>query len=128
VILTDKQGEELRTLYPINNTPEMLFRSIFNKNSLSVLNQMSFLAKNYRPKCDMCGNLCGMDWFIHSSKELANTGDDLQKIRDSILICEGCYESRSFPKGVVKEDFEMANFFNIVNPSESKIMIINITY
>ena len=46
VILTNKAGEEIRTLFPINNHPESLFRSFFNKNN-TVLNQVNFLTKNY---------------------------------------------------------------------------------
>lgn len=124
IILTDKQGEELRSLYPINSTPEMLFRNIFNKNSLSVLNQMSFLAKNYRPKCDICSSLCGIDWYIQVSKDLVSNVPSeesvMTKLKESVLVCESCYEKSELPKGLTKEDFEIANFFNIVNPSESK--------
>jgi hypothetical protein len=130
--LTDKQGEELRSLYPINNTPEMLFRNIFNKNSLSVLNQMSFLAKNYRPKCDICSSLCGIDWYIQAGKELVSNIPSeesvMTRLKDSVLVCESCYEKSEFPKGLTKEDFEIANFFNIVNPSESKYLKSSIKY
>ena len=77
IILTDKSGDEIKTLFPINSTPEMLFRTIFNKNSQNILNTMNFLAKNYRPKCDFCSNLCGLDWYFSISKSLI-TGE--QKI------------------------------------------------
>ncbi len=77
VILTDKSGEEIKTLYPINSTPEMLFRTIFNKNSQNVLNTMNFLAKNYRPQCDLCSNLCGLDWYIH----ISNRSQESSKIQ-----------------------------------------------
>jgi hypothetical protein len=103
----------------------MLFRSVFNKNSLSVLNQMNFLAKNYRPKCDICSNLCGMDWYIQNNGDLIHKDDPLSSVKDSILICEECFESGNYPKGITKEDFEMANFFNIVNPSESNFFKFN---
>ena len=131
VILTNKSGDEIKTLYPVTSTPEILFRSIFNKNSLSSLNQMNFLAKNYRPKCDVCSNLCGLDFYLqHLAESLsgnilnnipsASEEENLSKVRDSLLICDDCYEQKNFPKGLSKDDFEMANFFNIVNPSESK--------
>jgi len=44
--------------------------------------------------------------------------DDLHHIRDSLLICGACYESKNLPKGLSNEDFEMANFFNVINPNE----------
>lgn len=116
VILT-KEGEDLRTFYPINLNPETLFRSIFNKNSLSIINQMNFLAKNYRPKCDICSNLCDLDWFMQRG--------DLNINKDTLLICDRCYENDLFPKNLTKESFELANFFNVINPSESKININN---
>jgi hypothetical protein len=128
--MTNKQGEDIKKFYPISSTPEILFRSIFNKNSLNNLNQMNFLAKNYRPKCDMCSNLCGIDWYLNISingisstdtKINAKEEDNLHHIRDSLLICEVCYDSANFPKGLKKDSFETANFFNIVNPSESTI-------
>ncbi len=117
VILTDKSGDDIRPFYPINSTPESLFRSIFNKNSLNVMNQINFLAKNYRPKCDMCSKLCNVEWYMQSMKEV----EHFEKIRESLLICETCYDETNLPKGLNKEDFESANFFNVVNPNESKI-------
>jgi hypothetical protein len=105
VIIT-KNGEEVKTVYPINNNPENLFRTIFNKNSLNVLNQMNFLSKNYRPKCDICSELCDIEWYM-----LKNT--------NMLLICENCYEGKCFTKDLTKDDFEIANFFNIMNPAES---------
>jgi hypothetical protein len=110
VILT-KNGEDLKTLYPINSNPENLFRTIFNKNSLSALNQVNFLAKNYRPKCDICSQLCNMEWYMQKN----------QDVKSCLLICETCYESNSYPKDFTKDDFEIANFFNIINPSESNL-------
>lgn len=127
VILTDKQGEEIRTLYPINATPESLFRTIFNKNSLNIVNQINFLAKNYRPKCDMCSKLCNMEWYMQiggsstTLNEEKNIKNPFDTIKESLLLCEGCLESGNLPKGLSIENFELANFFNIVNPSESKL-------
>jgi hypothetical protein len=46
-----------------------------------------------------------------------------QEIKDSLLLCEACYDSSNFPKDFTKEDFEVSNFFNIINPSESKPFI-----
>ena len=85
---------------------------------------MSFLAKNYRPKCDICSSLCGIDWYIQVSKDLVSNVPSeeslMTRLKESMLVCESCYEKSELPKGLTKEDFEIANFFNIVNPSESK--------
>lgn len=123
VVFTNKQGEELRTLYPINSNPENLFRTIFDKNSINVIHQINFLAKNYRPKCDICSNLCNIDWYMQTSPPntgLINKENNLSQLKDSLIICENCYEISNFPKGLTKEDFEMANFYNVINPNESK--------
>jgi len=45
--------------------------------------------------------------------------NNMYQIRDSLLICENCYDANNYPSGLKKENFETANFFNIVNPSES---------
>ena len=88
IILTNK-GKELVTLYPINKVSESIFRSFLignkninnqiinnnmsindnknnniNKNGVNKIQRVNFLLKNYRPKCDLCENLCSMDWYI----------------------------------------------------------------
>lgn len=112
----DKNGElpsaknKIGEIIALDNS----FKIIFNKNSLNSLIQINFLAKNYRPKCDICKKLCNIDWYMLRKQEDNN---------ESELICEVCFDSEKFPKDVYKkEDFEMANFFNIINPSESKII------
>jgi len=88
------------------------FKIIFNKNSLNSLVQINFLAKNYRPKCDLCKNICDINWYMLKKQDFDN---------QSQLICEVCFENEKFNKeSYKKEDFELANFFNIINPSESK--------
>ena len=88
IIITNK-GKELVTLYPINKVSENIFRSFLigsknlnhnqmnnnintninmdkniNKNGVNKIPRVNFLLKNYRPKCDLCENLCSMDWYI----------------------------------------------------------------
>ena len=109
--MLDNLGNEIKPLFPINNTPENLFRSIFNKNSMNVLNQMNFLSKNYRPKCDFCLSLCALDFYMQKT----NTENE-----KNLIICSLCYNKDNFFQDLTKEDFEAANFFNIVNSSESK--------
>lgn len=76
---------------------------------------MNFLARNYRPKCDMCSNLCDIDWYMQTE---GKTPEGYSS--DSLLICDQCMEKENFPQGLTKENFELANLFSIVNPSESK--------
>jgi hypothetical protein len=84
---------------------------------------MNFLAKNYRPKCDMCLKLCDLDWYMQSPSSRISKDDNLKNVKESLLICEQCFETGNYPKNLTKEDFEMANFFNVVNPSESNFII-----
>lgn len=75
--------------------------------------QINFLAKNYRPKCDLCEKICNIDWYMLRKQDESN---------QSFLICDACFENEEYSKkNFKKEDFEMANFFNIINPSESNI-------
>lgn len=136
VILTNKSGEELRTLYPINTHPEVMFRSFYSKNPKTALNQVNLLTKNYRPKCDLCDSLCGLDWYISKKLDGKNPFDfnenDNQKQIPSILtnskedkillICEECYEKGEFPNGLDENSFELSNVFNILMPNEKLTM------
>ena len=96
-----------------NLTLDNSFRIIFNENSLNSLNQINFLAKNYRPICDLCNKLCNIDWYMLRKKNIHDK---------SFLLCEVCFDSEKLnSEQFSKDDFEMANFFNIINPSESKL-------
>ena len=123
MILTNKSGDELFTLYPINNHPENLFRSFFTENSV-VLNKINFLTKNYRPKCDLCSGLCELEFYVANTKLLDYQGDSkipsiLNPNKQSImLVCEKCFEKNEFPNGLTKEDFTLSNVFNILVPNE----------
>ena len=80
VIITNKSGDELATLFPVNNHPENLFKSFLNEKPVNPSNQVHFLAKNYRPKCDLCDNLCGLDWYITTNKNPNSTLDFNEQI------------------------------------------------
>lgn len=109
-------GEELRNLYPINNNPENLFRSIFNKNTLNPDNKLNFITKNYRPKCDLCNKLCGFEW--HMLK-------DTKEIKDSLFVCQSCYDNENIPKDLKKDDLELTNLHNIIaDPNKSILYTI----
>ena len=78
VILTDK-GREICTLYPINKVSDNIFKSFItecetNNNMLkdSKISRVNFLLKNYRPKCDFCGELCTLDWYITKDNDFDN--------------------------------------------------------
>jgi hypothetical protein len=63
-----------------------------------------------------------MEWLMQTGG-FSNTEEKLNSfdaVKESLLLCEICFETGNFPKGLSKENFEPANFFNIVNPSESK--------
>lgn len=66
---------------------------------MNTINQMNFLAKNYRPKCDLCSLLCGIEWYSEKEKE-------------GIIVCENCFENSNNPN-FSKENFELTNFYNL---------------
>ena len=113
--MTSKSGEEIKTLYPITNNSENLFRSIFSKNSLSNEHKINYLEKNYRTKCDFCSNLCSND--LYSLKETT-------EIKDTLVICGNCYETENFPKDLSKEMFEISNINKLFCKIEGKFYII----
>jgi len=38
----------------------------------SKISRVNFLLKNYRPKCDFCGELCTLDWYITKDNDFDN--------------------------------------------------------
>ena len=113
-----------------------MFRSFYSKNPKTSLNQVNLLTKNYRPKCDLCDNLCGLDWYISRKFDGKSPFDfnenDNQKQIPSILtnskedkillICEDCYEKGEYPNGLTENSFELSNVFNILMPNERLTM------
>ena len=112
VILTKNKIEQ-RSLHPINNIPEHLFRSVFSKTNLSQLNHINFLSKNYRFECDNCSNLCGMFFYI----EKKNNEDFL---KTNLIICENCLKEGIDIKKYAKDDFTFTSIFYLINSSECK--------
>lgn len=115
IILTNKEKEELRAAYPINSVPEHLFKSVFSKNNVSPVNQINFIAKNYRFKCENCGNLCGIFFYLE------NKGSE-EFLKSSLVICEECFkndQSQQIPK-FNKENFECTSVFNLMNNQDCK--------
>ena len=123
VILTNKNGEEIRTLFPIHNHKENLYRRFFSENTNLINNQINFLTKHYRPKCDLCTNICEIDWYItKENNSILNEENtfykQIENKNNMMLICENCYKKGDFPLGLSKEDFEMSNVYNIFVPND----------
>ena len=114
--LNNKKDNQKKILYPLNNHSENIYRKYFSENPHSVNHQINFLTKNYRPKCDLCCNLCELDWYITKENPFKNLVDNNLINEDKskmILICENCYEKGEFIHGLKKEDFELSNVYNI---------------
>lgn len=115
--LIDQKMEEVRSVYPISGT-ESIGKLIGIKGT-PIMNQINFLSKNFRFKCDNCRRLCGLDFFIESDKY--NQDDYL---KTSMVICEECHQQNlvGVPNGEVEKErrFIQANIFNILSPHESK--------
>lgn len=97
----------------MKENPIEVVNSVFHRNSVNVIQPNSVLDKNSRPKCDSCLKLCDFDWYVKKQRQFKD---------DVILICVNCYESK-YAKDHSNE-FEAANFYNIVNQNESKLAII----
>ena len=113
IILINEKKEDLKVVFPVNNIPENLFRTIFNKNSVSPINHMNFISKNYRFKCENCTNLCGLFFYIDKGEE--------DFLKSSIIICENCFaKDEKFKEK--KEAFKHTTIFNILSdPNEIEI-------
>ena len=119
-MLTDKNGQEIRSLFPINNNSDNLFRNTFNKNSMNLSSQLNYIGKNYRPKCDICSGICDFEWFSEKINEKENNSNGVEGmilengVQKPILLCSKCYETERYPKELTKTDFEFSNFYTIV--------------
>ena len=115
--LNSNNSNQKKILYPLNNHSENIYRKYFSENQHSVNHQINFLTKNYRPKCDLCNNLCELDWYITKENPFKNLIEN-NLINDEnkskmLLICENCYEKGEFILGLNKDDFELSNVYNI---------------
>lgn len=117
IVLLNKDKEELRSIYPVNSIPEQLFKSVFTKSSVSPVNQMNFLAKNYRFKCENCANLCGIFFYL----EIKRTEEFL---KSSLVICDDCFKNDQIKESprYSKENFECTSIFNLLNNHECKLL------
>jgi len=82
--------------------------------------QLSFIFKNYRPKCDTCNEICDIEWRTQRLKELPtempyNGNTILKSTIKPLLICNKCYDNGFFPKDLTKNNFDFSNFYNVVS-------------
>lgn len=113
IILVNSQNEEIKPLYLIGNCGEHLFRSLFNPkaNVISPLNQLSFLSKHFRLKCDNCANLCEFQFYLEKSSLY---GKDEIGLKDSIIVCLNCHKSNNFPLSIDKSSLILGNLYSVL--------------
>ena len=137
------------TLYPINKISNEIFNKFLdnlsnletqiksednNTNSEFYKNfqNINFLSQNYRPKCDICGNFCMVNWYISkennplkNNQESENESENDMGVSISIdeksikkeffLICEECFTNKEIPlpKNLKRENFEISSVYNL---------------
>lgn len=90
------------------------------KPSKHLIKKLQFLSRHKRPYCDYCGVLCGLKWFMRSSKEKDDLDEDykvenkLQEMNSSYKICTDCMEIGNFPQVHAKTDFETCSMSSIL--------------
>ena len=145
IVLTNKK-KCLSTLYPINKISNEIFNKFLdnlkeiqkemksNNNSdlYKYFQNINFLSQNYRPKCDICGNFCLVNWYISKEnnvngikKEDENESDNDVGVsisidenslkKDMCLICEECLINKdvALPKNLKRENFEISTVYNL---------------
>ena len=55
-----------------------------NKNGVNKISRVNFLLKNYRPKCDLCENLCSMDWYITKGNDFNELVEEIKEQENNI--------------------------------------------
>lgn len=114
IILVNSVNEEIKPLYLIGSCGEHLFRSLFNQkaSAISPSNQLSFLSKHFRLKCDNCAELCEFQFYLEKSSSTLK--DDLG-LRDSITVCLKCYKSNNFPQSIEKSCLILTNIYSVLS-------------
>ena len=148
IILKNKK-KCISTLYPINKISNEIFNKFLdnlsnletqiksednNTNSEFYKNfqNINFLSQNYRPKCDICGNFCMVNWYISkennplkNNQESENESENDMGVSISIdeksikkeffLICEECFTNKEIPlpKNLKRENFEISSVYNL---------------
>jgi SWI/SNF related-matrix-associated actin-dependent regulator of chromatin subfamily C len=146
IVLYNQKKNIATALYPITKMSNKLFNNFLVDTSnegdktqnlkLKKFNKINFLSQNYRPKCDLCGNLCTMDWFVTKDKnteEESESDNDISiKIdekslnKEFYLICEECFskEDVSLPGDLKKENFEVSSIYNLFSKEKLNEKVI----
>ena len=142
IVITNSKNKKIRTLYPINNisTRNLKYVNFSEENSqkTDIFKKINFLMKNYRPKCDICGNLCSINWYIpkeniedinednDSDINIDINVDSENENKDFCLICEYCYNNNdiTFPHNLKKENFELSSIYNLLSKDKLNNKII----
>ena len=142
IIITNSKNKKIRTLYPINNisTKNLKYLNFAEENSqkTGIFKKINFLMKNYRPKCDICGNLCTINWYIpkeniedinednDSDINIDINVDSENENKDFCLICEYCYNNNdvTFPNNLKKENFELSSIYNLLSKDKLNNKIV----
>ena len=147
IVLTNKK-KCVSTLYPINKISNEIFNKFLdnlsemakeiksNNNSdlYKYMQNINFLSQNYRPKCDICGNFCLVNWYISKENlsgkinqegENDNESDNDMGVsisideksikKDFCLICEECFVNKEIPlpKNLERKNFEISTVYNL---------------
>jgi SWI/SNF related-matrix-associated actin-dependent regulator of chromatin subfamily C len=148
IVLTN-QNKNITTLYPINNLPNKIFNNFLNdcisdkenceNSELKKFEKINFLSQNYRPKCDVCGNLCTMDWYITKDNKNEEENDSDNDLNFSInidekslnkeyfIVCETCFGDQNIPlpNNLKRENFELSSIYNLFSKEKLNEKIIN---
>lgn len=110
LVITHPENGDLRNLYPSTTIPYPLFRNIFS-NNISSSSQLNFISQNYSPKCDLCSELCGFNFYIEKN-------DDNILKSSTIIICEKCHSNLEENK---LQDSKFSNF----NKNQFELTCVN---
>ena len=148
IVLTN-QNKNIATLYPINNLSNKIFNNFLNdcisdkenceNSELKKFEKINFLSQNYRPKCDVCGNLCTMDWYItkdNKNEEENDSDNDLNfsinideksLYKEYFIVCETCFGDQNIPlpNNLKRENFELSSIYNLFSKEKLNEKIIN---
>lgn len=101
------------------NCGEHLFRSLFNQkiSAVSPTNQLWFISKHFRLKCDNCAKLCCFEFYIENSTNSQQKNE--LNLKESIIICLTCAQLKEFPSSIDKSCLVLSNLFSILSGDKS---------
>ena len=146
-LMIKNKNKNVALFYPINKISNELFNKfVDNMNNIDIINKdkdnndsafyknfkkINFLSQNYRPKCDVCGNFCMVDWYITKENLGKNEEENESDIemgvsisidenslkREFFLICEECFNNKEIPlpNNLKRENFELSSVYNLLS-------------